>query len=98
VRPGGSDRLRPGPPHGSGVTRVKVLESCALFGRAQTAQALAGEENEEALNDNGGGRKSENAKSAFHSKAESTGNSASYLVRRLKWDAPRTAEALPRGE
>lgn len=85
-------------PHGLGVTREMVGKWCKAFGWAETAQALAGDESVGPLQEHGGDRKSEAATSSFAPKDDRYGETASYLVRRLKRDAPDIAAALARGE
>jgi hypothetical protein len=61
----------------------------------QTARAQALAQTEMPLNRNGGNRRNE---SVLRCNTEDRGNSALYLVRRLKRAAPEAAAALTRGE
>jgi hypothetical protein len=62
---------------------------------ADTAQALAEDQEVKPLNGQGRPEKADNV--SITPADREFGNSASYLGRRLKRDAPRVAEALARG-
>lgn len=70
----------------------------APLGEATMAQRMAADPDVKPLDDNGGDRKTEEGRSVLQRNTDSRGNDNSYLVRRLKRDAPKVAEALARGE
>lgn len=80
------------PPYGFGMSPDEVE---ILIESKPRAQQMAGDPGVTPLTTHGGDRKAE---STLPRNVAQLGNSAEYIVRRLKRDAPHIAEALARGE
>lgn len=86
------------PPHGFGMTAQEVEE---LIASKPPAQRMAADLDVKPLAKHGnqeGENNSRNRDDKIKSVPSPSGTSVSYLVRRLKRDAPEVAEALARGE